>query len=107
MSVIASFYNTTVTITRTSVPSPTGGNVATTVGSAFGVFRIESEPQKLFVANNLGKEFDFYTDEIIDIAIGDQLTTGSDTYDVKAVSSYEDLLDDSDSYLKCRVVKHG
>ena len=102
---IADFYDSTVTITRPTTTTTTGSDSIVTVGSYLGVFRVEGEKDKLYVANNMGKEFDFYTDEASDIAVGDSMIFGTDTYSVLASSAFEDLLDDVDSHLKVRAVK--
>lgn len=104
MSVIETFYDTTVTITRGSTSTPTSGDSITTIGTVIGVFRPVSDKADLYIENNTGNEFDFFCDEPTDIEVGDDLIS-TETYNVLGVSVYEDLEDDTESYLKARVSK--
>jgi hypothetical protein len=104
MSVIETFYDTTVTVSRVSSISPTGSDVVSAVGTVLGTLAIETEPEQLYFTNDIGKEFDFYCNDTEDILIGDTLTTGGKSYNVKALSDYTDRQGDIESHLKIRVV---
>lgn len=105
MSVIESFFDTTVTGSRVTGVNPTGSDITTASGVFLGTFAVETELDQLYFTNDLGKEYDFYTYTDSDIKKGDTLVTGADTYDTKAVSVYTDREGDVESYLKARVVK--
>lgn len=103
---IEQLYDTTVQVIRSTTANPTGGDSIATIGSYLGVFRVESEPDKLLVGNNISKEFDFYTQDDADILIGDSLIDGGgDTYKVHAVSVFEGLRSTNNSHLKARCFK--
>lgn len=107
MSVIETFYNTTCTCVRHTTGTPTSSDTITTVSSSFiGVIRPVSEVARLFVENNIGNEFDFVTDEDNDIIVGDRIYITGAQYSVLGVATYEDLEDDSDSYLNVRLNKN-
>lgn len=107
---IESFYNSTATNTRRSTASPTGGDTTTTISSFSGLLRPITDVTKLFVANNIGKEFDYVCDDSVDINVGDDLYT-NDSYfsgikfSVIGVSKFKDLEDNTDSYTNIRIVK--
>lgn len=105
MSTIATFYNTTFTNTRKSTGSPTGTDSVTTIGSFLGVERPVTEVAKLFVETNIGREFDIVCDEDTNVRVGDIIYASGIARDVLGVTPYEDLEDDSDSYLNIRVAK--
>lgn len=105
MSVIESFYNETFTNIRRTTASPTGGDTITTVSSFTGVRRPVTEIAKLFVESNMGKEYDIVCDENTDVKVGDDIYTSGVKYNTLGIAQFEDLEDDSDSYLNIRVVK--
>lgn len=106
MSTIETFYNVTAMNTRRTIGTPTSSDAITTVSSSLlGVLRPVTDKATLFVETNIGREFDFVTDEDADVKIGDNLYIDSAKYDVLGIAAYEDLEGDIDSYLNVRVAK--
>ncbi len=102
---IETFYDTTAMNIRRSTPSPTGSDTIVTVSSFLCLFRPVVEVSRLYVENNIGKEFDCLTDNSVDLRVGDTIYANSDSYDVLGVANFKDLEDDIDSHLDVRVVK--
>lgn len=102
---IETFYNSTATNIRRTTSSPTGGDTITTVSSFSGLLRPVTEIAKLFVQNNIGKEFDYIADESVDVLVGDDLYVGGTKYDVLGVTQFDDLEDGVDSAKYIRVTK--
>lgn len=105
MSVTDYFPSVTATNTRRTTVSPTGGDTVATVSSFIGILRPVTDVAKLYVENNIGNEFDFISDEDVDIKVGDDLYISSNKYSVLGVADFEDLEDDSDSYTNIRLSK--
>lgn len=102
---IETFYNITASNIRRSTATPTSGDTITTVSSFLGVIRAVDDISKLYVENNIGKEYDLIADNGNDVRVGDDIYIDGSKYDVLGVTIYEDLLDGTDSYLNIRVAK--
>jgi hypothetical protein len=101
---IETFYNTTYTQVRRTTSSPTTTDAITTVSTFVGVRRPVMEKSKLFVENNIGKEFNIYCDDGNSVNVGDDLyEDGTLELNVLGVTDYTDLEDDCDSHLSIRV----
>jgi len=105
MSTIHTFFNITATNTRKTTATPTSSDSVVTVSSFSGVIRPVTEVAKLFNENNIGNEFDLVADDSDNVAVGDSIIIGSNTYSTLGVANFEDLEDGSDSYLNIRVVR--
>ena len=102
---IDSFFNLTATNLRRTTATPTSSDTIVTVSSFAGVIRPIDDVSKLYVANNIGKEYDLIADDSVDVNVGDDIYIGSTKYDVLGVTVFEDLEDDSDSYVNIRLAK--
>lgn len=103
---IETFFNSTATNTRRTTASPTGSDTITTVSTFACLIRPITDVSKLYVANNIGKEMDLVTDNLVDLRAGDDIYINGVKYDTLGQPSiYEDLENDADSYLSARIVK--
>jgi len=105
MSVIETFFNTTATNTRKTTATPTSSDSTATISSFAGVLRPVTEVAKLFIANNIGREFDYVAAVGTNVAVGDYLYISTLKYSVIGVATYEDLEDGIDGYVNIRITK--
>lgn len=103
MGTIHEFFNLTAVNTRAATPSPTSTDVITTISSFACSKHPVSEVSKLFIENNIGKEFDLVCDDSENILVGDDIYINGEQHSCLGVSLYEDREDNSDSYLNVRV----
>lgn len=113
MSTIETFYNTNIDVYRQTTASPTATDSIGIVSTFMGVIRPIAETSKLFFESNIGKEYDLVCDSTSDVLVGDtiiglnELTNVTTTYTAIGVSTYQDLLDNSDSYINVRITTNG
>lgn len=106
MSIIETFFNTTAVLTRKTTATPTSSDSTTTVSSSIsGVLRPVTDVAKLFIENNIGKEFDYVMGTATTAHVGDDLYIGGSKYGVIGVTTFEDLEDDVETYTNLRVVR--
>lgn len=106
MSTIETFFQDTALNTRKTTATPTSSDsVVTITTSISGLLSPITDKSKLFVENNIGKEFDYVAASGEDVLVGDDLYIDSTKYDVIGVATFEDLENDVDSYLNIRIVK--
>lgn len=105
MSTIETFFNVTATNIRRTTATPTSTDTVATISSFAGVIRPVAERAKLFVENNIGKEFDYVAASGANVRVGDDLYISGVKHNVLGVATYEDLEDGTDSYINIRVVK--
>ena len=102
---IETFYNVTVTNVRKQTATPTSTDTVTTASSFVAFFTPVTEKAKLFVENNIGKEYDVVCDDSEDVRVGDDLYINGVKYNTLGVSNYLDRESDEDSHLEIRVAK--
>lgn len=106
MSILADFYDDSITQLRSSTTASDMPDTITTVSSFTALTRNITDKSKLFVESNYGKEVSVVCDDSESVNVGDDLVSGNfGTIDVIGVSKYTDLEDGSESHLDIRGVK--